>query len=135
MRTRQLREHDGRLEGIVREAETIKEITRFRLESKKDKEDYFCFTGRGDAPWLHNGQYVEVNFSGKYPLQDVQLDEKVRNRGRKVFAQPSSYPDAPQHPRPPKPIYIEVFELCIYKKKEGEILHLYHVPEEIEFGG
>ena len=128
MRSKQMREHTGILEGIVREAETIEHSTRFRLESKKDKEDYFCFMTMGDALWLPNGHYVDINFSGDYPLERVQLAPQVRERGKRIFKEPSGYPTALQHPLPIKPIYIEVFELRLYQREKGELLHVYEAP-------
>lgn len=125
MRTKELLEHKGNLEGIVREAETFNgQVTRFRLESVKD--DYYCFGV--EMSWLQNGQYAEINFSGNFPLRE-QVEESVRARGRKVFKLPSHYPSGQQHPRPVKLFYVEVFELRMYDNKEKEnLLHVYKAP-------
>lgn len=130
MRTTELKTHNGCLEGIVREVQTDERTTRFRLESRKDDEDYYCFGT--DLQWLRNGEYADINFSGNYSIQ-TQLDEKIRARGREIFKQKSLYPAQLEKPHPIQLLYIEVFELRLYEREGGALLHAYKAA--VRLGG
>jgi len=114
-----LRDHPGNLEGLVHEAETRDNLTRFQLRTADDFT-YFCYYAGNFR--IDNGEYMEINFSCHYPLRE-QLREKNQVQGNKVFESPrlSGQPC----PHPAKPMYIQVWEMKVYQRKGGELRHIY----------